>query len=80
MMAVLQLLRSGGSENPLSRLLDGGDSETLTGAEFSSMPDGSRRLVRLLNMTFEAHLYQRGYLWIRNGSEPTSPKKETALV
>ena len=45
--------------NPLSRLLDGGDT-TLSLNEFSAHPDGSRQLVQLLNMSLEGHLYQAG--------------------
>lgn len=62
--------------NPLSRLLDGGDCETLTSAEFSSTPDGSRRLVQLLNMTFEAHLYQRGLFVDKKRKRAYFPKEE----
>lgn len=62
--------------NPLSRLLDGGDSETLTTAEFSSTSDGSRRLVQLLNLTFEAHLYQRGLLVDKKRKRAYFPKEE----
>jgi len=62
--------------NPLSRLLDGGDCETLTSAEFSSTPDGSRRLVQLLNMTLEAHLYQRGLFVDKKRKRAYFPKEE----
>lgn len=62
--------------NPLSRLLDGGDCETLTTAEFSSTPTGSRRLVQLLNMTFEAHLYRLGLFVDKKRKRAYFPKEE----
>jgi len=62
--------------NPLSRLLDGGDSETLTTSEFSTTSDGLRRLVQLLNMTFEAHLYRLGLLVDKKRKRAYFPKDE----
>jgi hypothetical protein len=62
--------------NPLSRLLSGGDSETLTTSEFASTPEGARRLVQLLNMTFEAHLYQLGLFVDKNRKRAYFPKEE----
>jgi SIR2-like domain len=47
-------------DNPLSQLLEGGDQETIDTEEFSSSAEGSRRLVQLLNLSFEAHLYHLG--------------------
>jgi hypothetical protein len=62
--------------NPLSRLLSGGDSETLTTSEFASTPEGARRLVQLLNMTFEAHLYQLGLFVDKKRKRAYFPKEE----
>lgn len=62
--------------NPLSRLLDGGDTETLDVSDFASSPDGARRLVQLLNITLEAHLYQRGLFVDKKRKRAYFPKEE----
>lgn len=62
--------------NPLSRLLDGGDAETLDTCDFSTGPDGARRLVQLLNITLEAHLYQRGLFVDKKRKRAYFPKDE----
>ena len=62
--------------NPLSRLLDGGDTETLDVCDFSSSPDGARRLVQLLNMTLEAHLYRRGLFVDKKRKRAYFPREE----
>ncbi|MGA7256311.1 MAG: SIR2 family protein [Terracidiphilus sp.] len=62
--------------NPLSRLLDGGDTETLSTAEFSADIDGSRRLVQLLNMSLEGHLYRSGLLVDKKRKRAYFPKNE----
>ena len=48
--------------NPLHRLIDGGDTEALSLNEFLSESDGERRLVQLLNLSFEKHLRRIGLI------------------
>jgi hypothetical protein len=62
--------------NPLSKLLDGGDSETIRLSEFMSLPDGSRKLVQLLNLCLEKHLYGLGLLVDKKRKRAYFPKSE----
>lgn len=62
--------------NPLSRLLDGGDTETLSLNEFSAHPGGSRQLVQLLNMSLEGHLHQAGLFVDKKRKRAYFPKDE----
>jgi SIR2-like domain/Putative ATP-dependent DNA helicase recG C-terminal len=64
------------STNPLSKLLDGGDLEGLSVSELVSMPDGSRKLVQLLNLSLEEHLYRLGLLVDKKRKRAYFPKTD----
>jgi len=52
----------GSPANPLRQFIDDDEPETLSVAAFATGDDGSRRLVRLLNLCVEQHLHRRGLI------------------
>lgn len=62
--------------NPLSQILEGGDQETISTEEFSAGAEGSRRLVQLLNFSFEAHLYRLGLIVDKKRKRAYFPRTE----
>ena len=49
-------------QNPLHKVIDAGDVEALSLSEFTADQEGERRLVQLLNLGLEKHLYRRGLI------------------
>jgi len=63
--------------NPLGAVVDHGDIEALSLAEFASDAEGERRLVQLLNLGLEKHLYRRGLVVDRKRKRAYFPRTES---
>lgn len=62
--------------NPLNEVVDTGDIETLSVDEFSAGEDGQRRLVWILNLCLEHHLYRRGLIVDKKRKRAYFPRTE----
>jgi hypothetical protein len=62
--------------NPLKEVIDAGDIEPLSLAEFAADAEGERRLVQLLNVCLEKHLYRQGLMVDRKRKRAYFPRTE----
>jgi hypothetical protein len=63
-------------QNPLASVVDAGDIEALSLGEFAADEEGERRLVQMLNLSLEKHLYRRGLIVDRKRKRTYFPRTE----